>query len=151
MGNGQFVPPGGSPVNIRTSIPLPTYQVAAPSSFSAMSSGQEVAQLSATAIQPSVCSQVPQVVISPTQTVPLAVAQQAGQTISAVPFLQAPNVMIGAETPYGQSLMGLPTQQIPNSYVLTTAGTRYQMAMGGAGQYVPAASRRYYGAPFPNC
>ena len=43
-------------------------------------------------------------------------------------------------------------EQIPNSYVLTTAGTRYQMAMGGAGQVpVPAAARRQYGSPFPNC
>ncbi len=112
---------------------------------------QAVATLSQSNVQPSVCSQAPQVVVSPTQTVPLGVASQWGQTISAVPFVQAPNTMISPAVPYGQSLAGLPTQQIPNSYVVTTAGTRYQLAMGGAGNVVPAAARRVYGAPFPNC
>lgn len=112
---------------------------------------QVVANLSASNTPPSICSQPQQVVVSPTQTVPLGVASQFGQMISAVPFVQAPNVMISPATPYGQSLAGLPTQQIPNSYVVTTAGTRYQMAMGGAGNVVPAAARRSYGAPFPNC
>lgn len=101
--------------------------------------------------QESICSQPNQVVISPTQTVPLGVAAQNGQMISAVPFIQARNTMISPTVPFGQSLAGLPTQQIPNTYVLTTAGTRYQMAMGGAGNVVPAAMRRSYGAPFPNC
>jgi hypothetical protein len=110
-----------------------------------------IAQASTPSSPASICSQAPQVVVSPTQTVPLSVAQTYGQTISAVPFVQAPNTMIAPSVPYGQSLAGLPTQQIPNSYVLTTAGTRYQMAMGGAGNVVPAASRRTYGAPFPNC
>jgi hypothetical protein len=111
----------------------------------------EIAQLSASNVQPTVCSQAPEVVVSPTQTVPLGVAQAAGQMISAVPFVQAPNTMISPAVPYGQSLAGLPTAQVPNSYVLTTAGTRYQLAMGGAGNVVPAATRRHYGAPFPNC
>lgn len=116
--------------------------------------GQKLAtveKLSESNVQASICAQAPQVVVSPTQTVPLSVAQSAGQMISAVPFVQAPNTMISPAVPYGQSLAGLPTQQIPNSYVLTTAGTRYQLAMGGAGNVVPAAARRAYGAPFPNC
>ncbi len=112
---------------------------------------QTVQNLSQSNVQGSVCAQAPQVVVSPTQTVPMGVASQYGQMISAVPFVQAPNTMISPAVPYGQSLAGLPTQQIPNSYVVTTAGTRYQLAMGGAGNVTPAAARRSYGAPFPNC
>lgn len=112
---------------------------------------QTVAALSQSNVQSSVCAQAPQVVVSPTQSVPLGVASQFGQMISAVPFVQAPNTMIGPSVGYGQSLAGLATQQIPNSYVQTTAGTRYQLAMGGNGYVVPAAARRIYGAPFPNC
>lgn len=112
---------------------------------------QAIQALSQSNIQSSVCSQAPQVVVSPTQSVSLGAASQFGQMISAVPFVQAPNVQIGPSVGYGQSQAGMATQQIPNSYVQTTAGTRYQLAMGGNGYVVPAAARRAYGAPFPNC
>jgi hypothetical protein len=97
----------------------------------------------------SICSSPQQVVVSPTQSVPLGMAAQHGQMISAVPFVQAPNTMIAPGIGYAQALAGLPTQQIPNSYVQTTAGTRYQLAMGSpTGEVVPAATRHQYGTPF---
>lgn len=110
---------------------------------------QKAAALQQPNIPSSICSSPQQVVVSPTQSVPLSVAAGAGQMISAVPFIQAPNVMISSTVGYNQSLAGLPTQQIPNSYVQTTAGTRYQLAMGSpSGTVVPAAARRQYGASF---
>lgn len=111
--------------------------------------GAKQSQSVVAGVQPSgICTQQPQIVVSPTQTVSPAVAAAFGQTISAVPFVQAPNTSVPPQVAYGQSLMGMPTAQIPNSYVQTTAGTRYQLAMGGNGQVVPAATRKSYGAPF---
>lgn len=110
---------------------------------------QTSAQLQQPNVPRSICSSPQQVVVSPTQSVPLGMAAQHGQMISAVPFVQAPNTMIAPGTAYSQALAGLPTQQIPNSYVQTTAGTRYQLAMGSpTGEVVPAATRHQYGTPF---